>query len=111
MGKWDRRELGSRLEVLTMHWLQWRYQPEGREHSHSWYDTILEQRGQMQPLLEDSPSLRPQAATLLVQCYPRARQRVTGEIQIPEPIFPQTCPWTTMQVLDDNFWPESEPHQ
>jgi hypothetical protein len=111
LGKWDRRELESRLEVLTMHLLKWRYQPAGREHSHSWYDTILEQRGQMQRLLENSPSLRSQAATLLVQCYPRARQRAMGETQLPEPIFLQTCPWTTTQVLDDSFWPESESHQ
>ena len=111
MGKRDRRELESRLEVLTMHLLKWRYQPEGREHSHSWYDTIWEQRGQLQRLLDDSPSLRPRAATVLVQCYSRARRRALGATQLPETLFPQTCPWTTAQLLDDNFWPASELHR
>ena len=110
LGKRDRRELESRIEVLTMHLLKWRYQPEGREHSHSWYDTILEQRGQIQRLLDDSPSLRPQTATVLVQRYPRGCRRAMGDTQLPETIFPQTCPWTIEQLLDDDFWPESKPH-
>jgi hypothetical protein len=98
LGKRDRRELGSRVEVLTMHLLKWCYQPERREHSHSWYDTIVEQRGQIQSLLEDSPSLRPQVTTLLVQHYERARRRAMGETQ--------DCPWSAAQILDDGFWPE-----
>jgi hypothetical protein len=110
LGKRDRRELESRIEVLTMHLLKWRYQPEGREHSHSWYDTILEQRGQIQRLLDDSPSLRPQTATVLVQRYSRGRRRAIGDTQLPETRFPRTCPWTIEQLLDDDFWPESEPH-
>ena len=111
LGKRDRRELESRIEVLTTHVLKWHYQPEGGEHSYSWYDTILEQRGQIRRLLDASPSLRPQAATVLEQRYPRARQRGTGETKLSETLFPQTCPWTTTQLLDDDFWPEREPHQ
>jgi hypothetical protein len=108
-GKRDRRELESRLEVLTMHLLKWCYPPERRGDSHSWYDTILEQRGQIQPLLDDSPSLRPQVVTLLVQHYPRACRRALGETQIPATAFPQACPWSAAQVLDDDFWPKHGP--
>ncbi len=107
LGRRDRRELGSRLEILTMHLLKWRYEPERREHSHSWYDTILEQRGQIQSLLDDSPSLRPQATTRLARRYARARRRAIGETQLPAPAFPQVCPWSTEQILDDDFWLES----
>jgi hypothetical protein len=67
--------------------------------------------GQRWGLLDDSPSLRPQAATVLEQRYPRARRRAMGETKLPETLFPQTCPWTTAQLLDDDFWPEREPHQ
>jgi hypothetical protein len=109
LGKRDRRELGSRVEVLMMYLLKWCYQPERREHSHSWYDTILEQRGQIQQLLDDSPSLSPQVAALLAHRYPRARRRALGETQLSETSFPQDCPWTPEQVLDDDFWPESTP--
>jgi hypothetical protein len=106
LGKRDRRELGSRVEVLTMHLLKWCYQPEPQEHGHTWYDTIVEQRGQIQSLLEDSPSLRPQVPTLLVQHYERARRRAMGETQLPAMTSPQDCPWTAAQILDDDFWPE-----
>src|SRR5437899_8828663 len=40
VGRSDKRELGNRLEVIVMHLLKWRYQPEGRQESHSWEDTI-----------------------------------------------------------------------
>jgi hypothetical protein len=111
LGKRDRRELESRLEVLTMHWLKWRYQPEGREESRRWYDTILAQRGQIRRLLNDSPSLRPWVATLLEQRYARARRRAMGDTQLPESMFSQTCPWTMAQLLDDDFWPARESHR
>lgn len=37
LGKSHRRELRSRLRVLVMHLLKWRYQPEGRMDSHRAY--------------------------------------------------------------------------
>ena len=60
MGRSDRRELQSRLVVLTMHLLKWRFQPSAR--SSSWSGTIREQRLQIELIFEDSPSLRPLAA-------------------------------------------------
>lgn len=42
MGRSDRRELQSRLVVLTMHLLKWRFQPTAR--SSGWLGTIREQR-------------------------------------------------------------------
>ena len=107
MGRSHARELGSRLEVLGMHLLKWRFQPDRREDSHSWYDTILEQRGQLQALLVESPSLRPQVPSLLTACYSRARQRAIGETSLTAAAFPDICPWTADQVLDDVFWPSA----
>src|SRR6266478_4891956 len=51
MGRSIRRELRSRLSVLTMHLLKWRYQPGFR--SPSWSGTISEQREQIADLLEE----------------------------------------------------------
>ena len=90
----DRRELASRLETLVMHLLKWCYQPERRASSHSWYDTILEQRSQLARLLRDNPSLRPQVSTLLIEGYADARRRAIGETQILVAVFPQACPRT-----------------
>jgi hypothetical protein len=59
LGKRDRRELASRLQVLVIHLLKWHYQPEGRVQGHSWRSTIRTQRLELRLLLQDSPSLRP----------------------------------------------------
>ena len=61
LGRSQKRELESRLEVLMMHLLKWCYQPERREDSHSWYDTILEQRSQLTRLLRTTPVYVPRS--------------------------------------------------
>jgi len=109
LGRSEKRALEHRLEVLVMHLLKWCYQPDYREQSHSWYDTIREQRSQLARLLRDNPSLRPQVPTLLTEGYPEARRRAIGETRLHTARFPQTCPWTPEQVQDADFWPEGEP--
>lgn len=105
LGRRDKRELGSRLQVLLVHLLKWRYQPERREDSHGWSDTIVEQREQIADLLADSPSLRPQVPDLLPLRYVRACRRVLRETEPAEVVLPQACPWTIEQILNDAFWP------
>ncbi len=107
LGRRDKRELGSRLQVLLVHLLKWRYQPERREYGHSWYDTIVEQREQIGDLLADSPSLRTQVPDLLLLRYARARRRALHDTGLPEEGVPQACPWTVEQVLDETFWPDA----
>lgn len=45
MGNSDKRETFSRLKVLLMHLLKWKYQPQKR--TSSWLNTIDEQRDQV----------------------------------------------------------------
>src|SRR5438093_12531420 len=73
MGRSDRRELRSRLAVLVMHLLKWRHQPGAR--SRSWSATVDEQRLQIEEVLAESPSLRPQPAARLADHYALARPR------------------------------------
>jgi len=75
VGRRDQRELGNWLKVLVMHLLTWRYQPEVREHGHSWEDTIWEQRGHIAAILDDSASLRREVPVRLEQQYPTARRK------------------------------------
>ncbi len=56
MGKRDKLELESRLEVLIAQMLKWDYQAEKR--SDSWTDTIEEQRRRIRRQLKVMPSLR-----------------------------------------------------
>jgi hypothetical protein len=106
LGKSNRREFGNRLQVLLVHLLKWQIQPGRRVHSHSWYDTIVEQRDQLHELLTDSPSLRPHMLALVTRRYRRARQKAVDEMQAPEVTLPVECPWTVEQLLDEEFFPE-----
>ena len=56
-------------------------------------------------LLADSPSLRHGDVTVLTAAYQRARLRGQRD-PLPEATFPEVCPWTFAQVLDDTFWPD-----
>src|SRR3990172_2106222 len=67
MGKSEKRELINRLAVLIMHLLKWQYQPEKR--SHSWIETINEQRRQIILLLEDNPSLKYEIEEKIIRAY------------------------------------------
>jgi hypothetical protein len=89
-----------------MHLLTWRYQPEGRQHGHSWQSTIRTQRRELGLLLWDYPSLRPQVPTIVLASYPDARAEALDDTDLPDAALPQDCPWTAEQMLDDGFWPE-----
>jgi len=104
MGRSDRRELRSRLTVLVMHLLKWRHQPGAR--SRSWSATVDEQRLQIEEVLAESPSLRPQAAAMLSDAYAIARARAIAETGLAEEAFPVACPFTPDEVLSRGFLPE-----
>ena len=104
MSKRERRTLASCLEVLVMHLLKWCYQPARR--GRSWSRTIQEQRLQIAVLLIRSPSPHAAVPEFLQDAYRRACQRAARETRLPEATFPDACPWTVAQILDETFWPE-----
>ena len=108
LGRSERKEVRSYLEGLILHLLTWRYQSAYRQASHSWRDSIEENRARIPDCLDDSPSLRPQLPDLLRQCYPHARRGAARETRLPLATFPETCPWTVDQLLDATFWPEGD---
>ena len=56
VGRSERREIRSRLEILLIHLLKWRYQPE--KQSDSWRAFVSEARQRIEAVLTDNPSLR-----------------------------------------------------
>ncbi len=105
LGKRDRRALGSRLDVLVLHLLKWRYQPERRQRGHSWESTILEQRRRIRRLLHESPSLSAEVPSMIQEEYSSVWRQAAAETGLPLTTFPHTCPWTVAQMLDDTFFP------
>lgn len=110
LGRRDRRELHSRLRVLVKHLLKWQAQPERRQGG-TWRATIETQRHHLLLVLKDSPSLRTAAAEALSEEFARARESARRESRLPAYSWPDTCPFTLDQVLDDSFYPGGETEQ
>jgi Domain of unknown function DUF29. len=104
MGRSERRELLSRLAVLLAHLLKWIYQPHRR--SRSWQATIKGQREDLKTLIDESPSLKPELEQRLQEAYRRARIEAERQTGIKEDRFPETCPCSLEQTLDNTFWPD-----
>ncbi|MGH8606690.1 MAG: DUF29 domain-containing protein [Gammaproteobacteria bacterium] len=104
MGKTQQRVLISRLTVLLAHLMKWQLQPELR--SRSWKNTIKIQRIDLQELLQDNPSLRPQTGGALNRAYRKAKLLAAGDIDMDETSFPETCPYSFEQAMEEAFWPE-----
>jgi hypothetical protein len=104
MGRSERRELDSRLEVLLQHLLKWRAQPDRR--GRSWTGTIPLQRRELNKLLSQMPSLKPALAKGLKEAYRGGVVRASIETDIPQFDFPRSCPFTLDEILDPDFFPE-----
>jgi hypothetical protein len=104
MGNSDKRETFSRLKLLLMHLLKWKYQPQKR--TSSWLNTIDEQREQLELILKNSPSLKPYFQEILSDCYQKAIRATVNETNLPRKIFPTECPFTPKQILDADYFPE-----
>jgi hypothetical protein len=105
VGRSDKRQIESRLEVLLAHLLKWRFQPGGR--GNSWIKTIFEQRRRLIGLVEESPSLREFQRQEVFNSYPAARLVAAQETGIALHVFPEECPFTPEQVLDLEYFPEN----
>jgi hypothetical protein len=104
VGKREQHELAHRLMRLLQHLLKGQYQSTRR--GRSWRSTIVEQRQRIARRLRESPSLRPALPAMLAEEYRLARLKASDEIRLPDALFPQTCPWTVEQILEDTFWPD-----
>lgn len=104
MGRSVRRELASRLRILLMHLLKWRYQPERR--GTSWRLTIRNQRTEIRDLLKENPSLSAQLPNELDANYADARELAMDETGLPESTFPNESPFSLEETLNQAFWPD-----
>ena len=104
MGRRERRELSNRLAELVAHLLKWQYQPGFR--SSSWQLTILEQRAQVEELLEENPSFRPQFEQFVIRAYRFAQIEAARETGMAVEGFPAACPYGTYEILDAAWLPD-----
>jgi len=92
MGRSEKRELDSWLEVLLMHLLKWQYQPH--------FSTRISYH------LADNPSLKSRIPETYERIYALAVMDAVKETGLDKTAFPGQCPWTFEEVMDADFWPE-----
>jgi len=104
MGRSEKRELISRLGVLLLHLLKWRFQPKGR--GSSWESSIRIQRRQLERHLRDNPSLKAKLPDALADSYQDAIIAAAEETKLAESVFPSECPWSFEEISAPDFWPD-----
>lgn len=102
MGRSEKRQLESRLEILIIHLLKWQFQTSLR--SRNWQLTIKEQRLRLEKLLEKNPSLQPHLTAAIEDVYPLATISADRETGLSS--FPETCPYKLTEILSPEFLPQ-----
>ena len=103
LGRSDRREIRSRLEVILIHLLKWQFQPEKRKNG--WKASIYESRRKIKMLLGESPSLRAFPEQVMAEEYFSAIHQASTETGLSVTRFPVECPYKITDVLDLDFLP------
>ena len=98
----------SLLRVILVHLLKWQYS-RVRRSENSWRTSLVWARTDLVDLLGDSRTLHNEMATLLAKAYRGARSVAGIEMRLTrrewQSLFPETCPWTEFEVLDEDFLP------
>jgi hypothetical protein len=105
VGKSEQRELANRMAILLAHLLKWQFQIERR--GSSWQNTIKTQRKSISVRLAKTPSLKPDLneGDWWSEVWVDALQIATSETGLLYESFPEICPWTTSEILDENWLP------
>jgi len=104
MGRSEQRALESRLTVLLVHLLKWRYQPALR--GRSWSLTLMEQRRRLARHLRQNPSLRSRLDEAIQDAYGDAVIVAARETGLEPDTFPAACPWPVAHLMDTGFLPD-----
>lgn len=104
MGRGEKRELESRLTILMLHLLKWKCQEVRR--GRSWQLSIDEQRIQFEKTLDENPGLKPALDQIIKDAYKLSVIRAARETKISKAVFPEHCPWTLAQFIEEGFYPD-----
>jgi hypothetical protein len=96
-------QLSSRLSILIAHLLKWQYQPSHQ--SNSWRATIREQRRKLERLLQRNPGLKNRWTEALDDAWLDGRDLAIQETGLDDSIFPENCPFSTLQLQNPDYWP------
>jgi hypothetical protein len=104
-----RHALLSDLEIALIHLLKLQFETsanEWRGRSRNWKLHAAEHRDRITDILENEQTLRNKFDEFVDKAYPRSRRRAALEMGHKESRYPDTCPWSIPQILDNEFFPE-----
>jgi Domain of unknown function DUF29 len=104
MGKSQKQSVESNLEIILMHLLKYKHQPQMR--SNSWRYSILEHRNRLHKSFKASPSLKRYYLEVFPECYGTARKLAATETGLAIANFPTESSFTPEQVLNEDYLPE-----
>jgi hypothetical protein len=99
MGKRDVRELESRITQILQHRLKIYYSLGQSENDAHWLREISDQQGEIEVLLDQSPSLEPRIESLVSRAYRRARKSFVEEYSGRMNQPPDVCPWQVKDII------------
>ena len=99
------RELRSRYAALIAQLLKWQFQPAMR--SSSWRGSIVEQRNQIEDLLDENSSLKRMRGDVVAKVWPRARRTALAETELDDGMLPLHPIYTIDQLESFDFRPGS----
>jgi len=113
LGKSEQNALKTNLMILLAHLLKVKVQFDAPDTMKmSWYNSIIEHRQRVLSSLEDTPSLKSFLVAAIEKAYPQACKLAIKEskfaalgVRIPDDSeYPNVCPFSLEQILDDNFY-------
>jgi hypothetical protein len=104
MAKRDRRELERRLTRILEHLLKLLYEPQSQARR-KWAQSILHQRLELVRFFQTNQALRTQVDDFIEDAYQDARKLAAAGVETSVDAFPAQCPWTTAQILDEDWLP------
>jgi len=104
LGRSQKRELRSRLDVILEHLIKLENSP-AIEPRAGWISTIGHERSDIEYLLNDSPSLKSEMASMIIEQCPKVARRVDRELSARREITNrlEMPAYTEEQVLGDWF--------
>jgi len=105
----EKRLLVTRLSDLLVSLLRWRVQTGLQSGSFKLHVEI--QRDEVDDVLQDNPSLMDLMDGILRHSYRRAYLAAIAITGFGEQNFPEECPYSFEQIMDNDFFPENEPEE
>src|SRR5215813_8621783 len=102
----ERRKVVSLLRLILGQLLKWHHS-RTRRSENSWQVSLAAARTDVKDVLEASRSLRNELPELMAKAYKGARLMAGTEMRLAkhnwQHLFPDTCPWTESQAVDEDF--------